>query len=126
MKEYRLKSVREITGSRPELSVFLPVYNEAENIAPLHAKLTEALAGVGRDYEILYVDDGSTDESLARLRELALLDERVRVIALRRNYGQTAAMSAGIDHARGDVLIPMDADLQNDPADRQVCRRCRT
>jgi glycosyltransferase involved in cell wall biosynthesis len=117
MKEYRLKSVREIIGSRPELSVFLPVYNEAENIAPLHVKLSEALAGVGRDYEILYIDDGSTDESLARLRELALIDERVRVIALRRNYGQTAAMSAGIDYARGDILIPMDADLQNDPAD---------
>ena len=117
MKEYRLKTVREITGPRPELSIFLPVYNEAENIAPLHAKLSAALAEVGRSYEILYVDDGSTDESLARLRELALVDERVRVIALRRNYGQTAAMSAGIDHARGDVLIPMDADLQNDPAD---------
>jgi glycosyltransferase involved in cell wall biosynthesis len=117
MKEYRLKTVREITGPRPELSIFLPVYNEEANIAPLHAKLSEALAEVGRSYEILYVDDGSTDESLARLRELALLDERVRVIALRRNYGQTAAMSAGIDHARGDVLIPMDADLQNDPAD---------
>ncbi|MFL6215528.1 MAG: glycosyltransferase family 2 protein [Blastocatellia bacterium] len=104
-------------GSRPELSIFLPVYNEEENIAPLHAKLSESLSQIGRSYEILYVDDGSTDESLARLRELALLDERVRVIALRRNYGQTAAMSAGIDHARGDVLIPMDADLQNDPAD---------
>ena len=72
---------------------------------------------MGRSYEILYVDDGSTDASLARLRELALTDGRVRVIALRRNYGQTAAMSAGIDHARGDILIPMDADLQNDPAD---------
>jgi glycosyltransferase involved in cell wall biosynthesis len=117
MKEYRLKTVREISGPRPELSIFLPVYNEAANIAPLHAKLTEALSGAGRSYEILYVDDGSTDESLSRLRELALVDERVRVISLRRNYGQTAAMSAGIDHARGDVLIPMDADLQNDPAD---------
>jgi glycosyltransferase involved in cell wall biosynthesis len=117
MKEYRLKTVREISGPRPELSIFLPVYNEEANIAPLHAKLTDALSGVGRSYEILYVDDGSTDASMARLRELALLDERVRVIALRRNYGQTAAMSAGIDHARGDVLIPMDADLQNDPAD---------
>jgi glycosyltransferase involved in cell wall biosynthesis len=117
MKEYRLNPVREISGARPELSIFLPVYNEAENLPPLHAKLSAALAQLGRSYEILYVDDGSTDESLARLRELALPDERVRVIALRRNYGQTAAMSAGIDHARGDILIPMDADLQNDPAD---------
>lgn len=119
MKEYRLKSIREIEGARPELSIFLPVYNEEENLPPLHEKLSEALEQLGRSYEILYIDDGSTDESLARLRELALLDERVRVIAFRRNYGQTAAMSAGIDHARGDILIPMDADLQNDPADIQ-------
>src|SRR5690348_16044580 len=100
MKEYRLKTVREISGPKPNLSIFLPVYNEEANIAPLHAKLTEALGEVGRSYEILYVDHGSTDASLARLRELALVDERVRVIVLRRNYGQTAAMSAGIDHAR--------------------------
>ena len=119
MKEYRLKSIREIEGARPELSIFLPVYNEEENLQPLHEKLSEALEQLGRSYEILYIDDGSTDASLARLRELALLDERVRVIAFRRNYGQTAAMSAGIDHARGDILIPMDADLQNDPADIQ-------
>ena len=119
MKEYRLKSIREIEGARPELSIFLPVYNEEENLQPLHEKLREALEQLGRSYEILYIDDGSTDGSLARLRELALLDERMRVIAFRRNYGQTAAMSAGIDHARGDILIPMDADLQNDPADIQ-------
>ena len=119
MKEYRLKSIREIEGARPELSIFLPVYNEEENLQPLHEKLSEALEQLGRSYEILYIDDGSTDGSLARLRELALLDERVRVIAFRRNYGQTAAMSAGIDYARGDILIPMDADLQNDPADIQ-------
>ncbi|MFL6274671.1 MAG: glycosyltransferase family 2 protein [Blastocatellia bacterium] len=117
MKEYRLTPVREADAARPELSVFLPVYNEAENLPPLHDKLTQALAELGRSYEILYIDDGSTDASLARLREIALLDERVRVIAFRRNYGQTAAMSAGIDYARGDILIPMDADLQNDPAD---------
>jgi len=117
MKEYRLKSVGEADGARPELSVFLPVYNEAENLLPLHDKLTRALEALGRSYEILYIDDGSTDASMARLREIALLDARVRVIAFRRNYGQTAAMSAGIDYARGDILIPMDADLQNDPAD---------
>jgi glycosyltransferase involved in cell wall biosynthesis len=117
MKEYRLKSVGEADGTRPALSVFLPVYNEAENLLPLHDKLTRALEALGRSYEILYIDDGSTDASMARLREIALLDARVRVIAFRRNYGQTAAMSAGIDYARGDILIPMDADLQNDPAD---------
>ena len=101
----------------PEISVFLPVYNEEPNLLPLHAKLDDALKQLGRSAEIVYVDDGSNDGSLKILRELAHTDSRVRVVALRRNYGQTAAMSAGIDAASGDVLIPMDADLQNDPAD---------
>src|SRR6476659_3145657 len=102
---------------KPEVSVFLPVYNEEPNLRPLHAKLDAALQVLGRTSEIIYVDDGSTDGSLKVLRELAQLDDRVRVVALRRNYGQTAAMAAGIDAASGEVLIPMDADLQNDPAD---------
>ena len=105
------------SGEKPELSVFLPVYNEEPNLRPLHAKLDEALKALGRTAEIIYVDDGSTDGSLKVLRELARLDSRVRVVALRRNYGQTAAMAAGIDAACGEVLIPMDADMQNDPAD---------
>jgi len=105
------------TTDAPELSVFLPVYNEEPNLRPLHAKLDEALKRLGRSAEIVYVDDGSTDGSLKILREISQLDPRVRVVALRRNYGQTAAMAAGIDAAKGDVLIPMDADLQNDPAD---------
>ena len=119
MKEYRLKTVEELEseGATPEVSVFLPVFNEEANIEPLNLRLTEALQQLGRTYEIIYVDDGSTDNSLDRLRAAAARDSRVRVIALRRNYGQTAAMSAGIDHARGQILIPMDADLQNDPAD---------
>jgi len=107
---------RAITDA-PEISVFLPVYNEEPNLRPLHAKLDEALKRLGRSAEIVYVDDGSTDGSLKILRDIAELDPRVRVVALRRNYGQTAAMAAGIDAAKGDVLIPMDADLQNDPAD---------
>jgi glycosyltransferase involved in cell wall biosynthesis len=101
----------------PDISVFLPVYNEEPNLLPLHAKLDEALKSLGRSAEIVYVDDGSSDGSLKILREIAQLDPRVRVVALRRNYGQTAAMAAGIDAAKGKVLIPMDADLQNDPAD---------
>src|SRR5688500_15769399 len=101
----------------PEVSIFLPVFNEEPNLLPLHAKLDEALKTLGRSAEIVYVDDGSTDGSLKILREIAELDPRVRVVALRRNYGQTAAMAAGIDAAKGKVLIPMDADLQNDPAD---------
>lgn len=102
---------------KPEVSVFLPVYNEEPNLQPLHAKLDAALQVLGRTAEIIYVDDGSTDGSLNVLRELAQRDDRVRVVALRRNYGQTAAMAAGIDAASGQVLIPMDADMQNDPAD---------
>jgi len=101
----------------PDISVFLPVFNEEPNLRPLHVKLDEALKKLGRSAEIVYVDDGSSDGSLKILREIAHLDPRVRVVALRRNYGQTAAMAAGIDAARGKVLIPMDADLQNDPAD---------
>src|SRR5436190_21096524 len=106
-----------IAAEPPEVSVFLPVFNEEPNLLPLHEKLDRALAQLGRTAEIIYVDDGSSDGSLDVLREIAAEDSRVRVIALRRNYGQTPAMSAGIDAARGRVLIPMDADLQNDPAD---------
>src|SRR5436305_473455 len=105
------------TRSTPDISVFLPVFNEEPNLRPLHEKLNQALAQLGRTAEIIYVDDGSSDGSLNVLREIAARDPRVRVIALRRNYGQTPAMAAGIHAARGRVLIPMDADLQNDPAD---------
>src|ERR687883_45110 len=107
----------EEPGVAPEISLFLPVLNEEPNLRPLHVKIDEALLHLGRTAEIIYVDDGSTDGSLEVLRELSRRDARVRVVALRRNYGQTAAMAAGIDAARGKVLIPMDADLQNDPAD---------
>lgn len=103
--------------AKPEVSVFLPVYNEEPNLLPLQAKLDEALKVLGRTAEIIYVDDGSSDGSLNMLRDIARKDNRVRVVTLKRNYGQTAAMAAGIDAAQGDVLIPMDADLQNDPAD---------
>ena len=101
----------------PDISVFLPVYDEEANLLPLHAKLDEALKKLDVSAEIVYVDDGSADGSLQVLREIASRDPRVRVVALRRNYGQTAAMAAGIDASRGEVLIPMDADMQNDPVD---------
>ncbi len=107
----------EDADQAPVISVFLPVLNEEPNLVPLHEKLDVALRSLARPAEIIYVDDGSTDGSLEVLRQLARLDRRVRVVALRRNYGQTAAMAAGIHAARGEVLIPMDADLQNDPAD---------
>src|SRR5215213_3373625 len=107
----------EKTEPVPELSLFLPVLDEEENLRPMHAKIQEALNELGKTAEVIYVDDGSTDSSLKILREIASEDSRVRVISLRRNYGQTAAMSAGIDAAKGEILIPMDADLQNDPKD---------
>ncbi len=119
--EKTLTRDREYSGdgasAPPDISVFLPVYDEEPNLRLLHEKLDDALRKLGRTAEIIYVDDGSRDRSLDILRELAERDSRVRVVALRRNYGQTAAMAAGIDAARGRVLIPMDADLQNDPAD---------
>jgi glycosyltransferase involved in cell wall biosynthesis len=112
-----MESMTQKATNNPQLSLFLPVLNEEDNLRPMHAKISEALNSLGKTAEVIYVDDGSTDTSLEVLREIAAGDSRVRVIALRRNYGQTAAMSAGIDAAKGEILIPMDADLQNDPAD---------
>jgi len=100
-----------------ELSIVVPIYNEEETIPHLHARVSDALAGSGIDYELLLVDDGSSDGSFALLREIAQQDRRVKVIRFRRNFGQTAAMAAGFDAARGRVIVPMDGDLQNDPAD---------
>jgi len=105
------------TSSKPELSLFLPVMDEEENLREMYEKIAAALGALGKSAEVIFIDDGSTDKSLQILKEIAARDDRVRVISLRRNYGQTAAMSAGIDAARGEILIPMDADLQNDPAD---------
>ncbi len=101
----------------PALSVVVPVYNEAENLAPLCREVHAALGGVAGDFELIFADDGSTDETAQVLERLAGEFPRVRVITLRRNSGQTAALSAAIDQARGRVLVPMDGDLQNDPAD---------
>jgi glycosyltransferase involved in cell wall biosynthesis len=100
-----------------DLSVVLPVHNEEESLPRLHAALTETLAEYGRSYELVFIDDGSRDGSHAVLADLQARDPHVRVIRLRRNFGQTAAMSAGFRYARGRVILPMDADLQNDPAD---------
>jgi glycosyltransferase involved in cell wall biosynthesis len=99
------------------LSVILPAYNEAESVGPLCEATVRAVEPMGTSFEIIFVDDGSSDDTFARCAALAARDPRVRVIKLRRNYGQTPAMVAGIDHARGAILITMDADLQNDPAD---------
>ena len=100
-----------------ELTIIVPLYNEEENIQDLYAQIVRSCEKIGRPFEILMVDDGSTDKSFALLKEIRSTDPRVKVIRLRRNFGQTAAMSAGFDHARGDIIITLDADLQNDPAD---------
>jgi len=101
----------------PEISVVIPVYDEEENLPVLAAELRAALGGLGRSYEILYVDDGSTDGSPGVLRRLAEEDPAVRVIRQRRNAGQSAALDAGFRFARGTIVVTLDADLQNDPAD---------
>ncbi len=101
----------------PYLSVVIPLYDEAENVVDLHRELTAALEPCGHSYEILLVDDGSTDGTLERLIAVEARDPRVRVLRLRRNFGQTAAFSAGFDHARGQVVVTSDGDLQNDPRD---------
>ena len=100
-----------------DISIVVPIYNEQENIEALHEAVTAALTGSGLAYELIMVDDGSSDGSFQLLKEIAGKDERVRVIRFRRNFGQTAAMAAGFDAATGRVVVPMDGDLQNDPAD---------
>jgi glycosyltransferase involved in cell wall biosynthesis len=100
-----------------DLSVVIPVFNEAEALPALHKSLTEALDQLRSAGEIVFVDDGSTDGSGAVLDGLAHSDARVQVLHLRRNYGQTAALMAGFQHSTGDVVVPMDGDGQNDPAD---------
>jgi glycosyltransferase involved in cell wall biosynthesis len=102
------------TGS---LSVVAPVYNEAPNIQPLYEQITSALDGVVDDYEIVLVDDGSSDGSFEKMGAICRSDPRLKVIQFRRNFGQSAAFAAGFDYARGDVIVTLDADLQNDPAD---------
>ncbi len=99
------------------VSVVVPIYNEVENLPDLHSALTEMLRTLGREYEIILVDDGSNDGSLKLMEEMAGCDPHVRVLEFRKNFGQTAAMAAGIQSARGDVIVTMDGDLQNDPAD---------
>jgi glycosyltransferase involved in cell wall biosynthesis len=100
-----------------DLTVTVPVYNEAACLDKLHRELTDALEAWGRSYEIIIVDDGSTDDSFAILTRLQAIDPRLRVIRFRRNFGQTAAFSAGFAHARGRLIVTSDGDLQNDPLD---------
>jgi glycosyltransferase involved in cell wall biosynthesis len=111
------RRVAEPLRGRPAVSVVIPVYEEEGSVDLLHEQLTAALTGLGRSYEIVMVDDGSRDGTFHNLTAIAAADPAVRVIRFRRNFGQTAALQAGIEYSRGDVLVFMDADLQNDPAD---------
>ena len=103
--------------TRPDISVCVPIYNEEDNVGLLHETIVAALEPSGYSFEIVLVDDGSTDGTIPRLREIAARDPRIVVVRFRRNAGQTSAMQAGIDHAVGRYLVTMDGDLQNDPAD---------
>lgn len=102
------------------LSIVIPIKDERDNLGPLHERLTQALSPLNKSYEIIFVDDGSADGSFEQLESLARSDAAVKVVRLRRNFGQSAALQAGIDHSTGDVLITLDGDLQNDPADIPV------
>jgi len=109
--------LRQAAPAAPHLSVIVLVYNEAESIGPMYRELASVLDALNVTSELLYIDDGSRDGSTDLLAKLAEDDQRVRVVSFRRNFGQTAAVQAGIDNSRGDVLIFLDGDLQNDPAD---------
>ena len=106
-----------ITEMAPELSIVVPLYNEEDSIRPLYAAITHAVTPLGISFEIVFVDDGSRDATVRLADEIARSDPRVCLVKFRRNYGQTPAMAAGIAQASGDVIVTMDGDLQNDPAD---------
>src|SRR5437660_11109463 len=101
----------------PKYSIVVPLHNEQENVTDLYDRLKAVMEGHGESFEIVLVDDGSKDHTFAMLREIAAVDSRVTVVKLRRNFGQTAGLAAGFDHARGEYIIAMDGDLQHDPAD---------
>jgi glycosyltransferase involved in cell wall biosynthesis len=100
-----------------ELSILIPLYNEEPNVAPLHAELSPILAAMDVLYEVLIIDDGSTDGTFDRLRQIKTADPQTRIVRFSRNFGQTAALAAGFAHARGRFVVTFDGDLQNDPAD---------
>lgn len=100
-----------------KLSVVIPTYNEEKNVDLLYKELSDVLSYMGKKYEILFIDDGSTDGTFKRLSEIREKDNNVKIIKFKRNFGQSAALKAGFDHARADIIVTIDADLQNDPKD---------
>jgi glycosyltransferase involved in cell wall biosynthesis len=117
----RSKNVKRVTRSddvrSKYVSIIIPVYNEEENIPLLHERIQQVMEKQQNSYEVIYVDDGSKDATFVQLKRLVLLDEHVQVVHLRRNFGQTAAIAAGVANSSGEILIFMDGDLQNDPID---------
>jgi len=111
-----LQPQANVTGY-PEISIVIPMFNEVENVQPLYTALKSTMKKIGRPWEVIFVDDGSTDGTYELLKELHVNDESMCVVKLRRNFGQTAAMTAGFNHARGDIIVCLDGDLQNDPQD---------
>ena len=99
------------------ISIVIPVFNEEKNLKILYDEINDSLQKKYKNFEIIFINDGSTDDSLKRLKELHLDDKRVKIINFRKNFGQSAALSAGFDYCKGDIIVTLDADLQNDPAD---------
>ncbi len=104
-------------ATHPNISIIVPFFNEEENVEEMYARLKEVLDKTGRTYELIFIDDGSTDRTYSLLKDMHKRDERVVVLKLRRNFGQTPALQAGFDQSRGDIVISMDGDLQHDPAE---------
>ena len=117
MNSSKRKIMVKQRGDRVDLSIVVPIFNEEECITFLYERVTSALENTALEYELILVDDGSSDRSFLLLQDIAHQDQRVKVIRFRRNFGQTAAMAAGFDAASGRVVVPMDGDLQNDPTD---------
>src|SRR5262245_17991793 len=116
MARYALEQ-EQMDRIRPEISIVIPLYNEADNIPALYRDLKAAMEQLGRAWEVIFVDDGSHDATHQEVEQLQTHDPRVCVVGLRRNFGQTAAMAAGFDHACGKTIVALDGDLQNDPKD---------
>jgi glycosyltransferase involved in cell wall biosynthesis len=106
-----------VQKTKEMISVIIPVFNEEKNILPLYEKITSVLEHINKNYEVIFIDDGSSDDTLSILRPICKKDSHIKFISLSRNYGQTSALSAGIDFSKGKIIIPMDGDLQNDPED---------
>lgn len=118
LEQSKTTVIQPFTVTKPaDLSIVIPLLNEVDNLEILYRKLSQVLETLPNTYEIIFIDDGSTDGSFELLRTIQSKDDHVRIIRFRRNFGQTAAFSAGFDLAEGDVVITMDADLQNDPTD---------